>query len=369
MAVKDEARDDAPPEDRKNWYMKFAPGRWRGAEDLRACHSEAQGMWINMLCIAFQAPRQGYMEINGERLSDEQICNMTTTGVSLARAKRRLLELERTGVFSRDADGTIFCRSMVRAAKTSETNRKNGSRGGNPNLGRNSDDSPNSVGNPVNRHDKRNDKRNDETNVVPITRSDASVAARDHAGGEALEGARADVSESRVKSLEEDPHHHHVSQSPLMVEFQPEALEIVRTFEAQRLELWPNESRFPSSAITLAAQATVWLKLGAPVGLILQTMDRQMLRLRDKPNGRAPTDLQFCGLSVENEAAKFLAANSGSGLTAFGSARGVDVGSALVDPAEAQRLSRIDSYRRTGFWMEQWGPEPKDDVVLAGENE
>ena len=77
---------------------------------------------MDMLCIAAQ----------GDPLSAGDIARMT--GGSLSEVETLMSELEQNGVFSRDRNNIIYSRRMVNDSKKAATARKNGKKGGNPSL-------------------------------------------------------------------------------------------------------------------------------------------------------------------------------------------------------------------------------------------
>lgn len=85
-----------------------------------------------MLCIAAEADPIGTLVVNGEPLSVADIARMT--GGTVTEVATLLDELDRNGVLSRDRNGTIYNRRMVRDAKRAKIARKNGKLGGNPTL-------------------------------------------------------------------------------------------------------------------------------------------------------------------------------------------------------------------------------------------
>jgi DNA-binding Lrp family transcriptional regulator len=86
-----------------------------------------------MLCIAAQSDPIGYLTVKKVPLSVNDIARMC--GGSEPEVRSLLEELERNGVLSRDRNGTIYSRRIVRDAKKARTAQKNGKLGGNPTLG------------------------------------------------------------------------------------------------------------------------------------------------------------------------------------------------------------------------------------------
>ncbi len=94
----------------------------------------AQGVWIRMLLRMHWAPRRGYLEHpTGKAFTEEDISRMV--GVSKAVISNMLYDMEyRYGTFSRDQNGVIFNRRMVRDTEISLKRKEAGSKGGNPVL-------------------------------------------------------------------------------------------------------------------------------------------------------------------------------------------------------------------------------------------
>lgn len=113
-------------------WTKFYWADWESDPALRLCSLAAQGLWMRMLCIASAHDPIGYVAVAGRGLDETALARMT--GCSGSEASDLLGELERNGVFSRDRNGRIFSRRMVNDAKRAAIARKNGKKGGNPTL-------------------------------------------------------------------------------------------------------------------------------------------------------------------------------------------------------------------------------------------
>ena len=87
---------------------------------------------MNMLCLAAEADPIGHVTIGRRPVSSTDLARLT--GVSEQEVESLVAELERNGVFSRTSTGVIYSRRMVRDARVSAANSRNGKRGGNPNL-------------------------------------------------------------------------------------------------------------------------------------------------------------------------------------------------------------------------------------------
>lgn len=118
-------------EKRQPW-MKWYPADWRQEPTLRLCSRGARSLWVDMLGLMHEAERYGLLMVSGRMLNERQLA--AVLGDSEKDVRAWLAELEEAGVFSRDEDGTIFSRRMVRDKAREEENRRNGRSGGNPRL-------------------------------------------------------------------------------------------------------------------------------------------------------------------------------------------------------------------------------------------
>lgn len=112
--------------------MKFYTSDWRADPRLKMCSPAARGMWIEMICLMHEATPYGHLLIHGQPPNEAQLASLT--GIPFAELSDLVGELERMGVFSRTREGVIYSRKLVRMASRSAISRKNGKRGGNPNL-------------------------------------------------------------------------------------------------------------------------------------------------------------------------------------------------------------------------------------------
>jgi hypothetical protein len=103
-------------------WTKFYWGDWMSDAQLRRCSPAARALWMDMLCIAAQHDPVGFVAVRGEPLQPEEIARMT--GFPAAAVVDLLTELERNGVYSRDRQGRIYSRRMVRDANRSNEGRK-----------------------------------------------------------------------------------------------------------------------------------------------------------------------------------------------------------------------------------------------------
>lgn len=93
--------------------FQFYPADWRKDVGLQSCSMAAQGLWINVLCVAHQCDPYGHLTINGKPMTNAQI-GRQIGGLSEAEVDALLQELLDAGVASRSGDGAVFSRRMVR---------------------------------------------------------------------------------------------------------------------------------------------------------------------------------------------------------------------------------------------------------------
>lgn len=113
-------------------WSKFYWSDWLSDAGLRRSSFAARGLWIDMLCIAAQSDPIGYLTVKKVPLSVNDIARMC--GGSEPEVGTLIAELERNGVLSRDRNGTIYSRRIIRDDKKTRTAQKNGKKGGNPSL-------------------------------------------------------------------------------------------------------------------------------------------------------------------------------------------------------------------------------------------
>jgi hypothetical protein len=112
--------------------MKFYPADHLSDVPLKACSAAAQGLWISILCIRHSGKPTGHLAVNGRPMSNAMLA--AQTGVPLKDVVRLVAELEAAGVFSRQPDGTIYSRRMIRDEEKATRDKANGKAGGNPGL-------------------------------------------------------------------------------------------------------------------------------------------------------------------------------------------------------------------------------------------
>lgn len=112
--------------------FQFYPADWRKDPALAPCSLAARGLWIEMMCIAHESDSYGTLSVNGKALTAAQLARMV--GESPRLVDKLLAELEEAGVFSRNENGAIFSRRMVKDEAIRNVRAEAGRQGGNPNL-------------------------------------------------------------------------------------------------------------------------------------------------------------------------------------------------------------------------------------------
>lgn len=143
-------------------WLKWNKKDWLSDERLRMCSLAAREVWHEICLIADDCEPRGHFRPGGTIPSVQDIGRLLSAATDEIEAA--LAELERRQVFSRTPEGAIYSRRIVRDAKRSRTNSKNGKLGGNPALS----DKPDS---------SESDKRPDKPEDIPHGRTRAPARA------------------------------------------------------------------------------------------------------------------------------------------------------------------------------------------------
>lgn len=111
--------------------FQFYPGDWTKDFALRFASLSARGLLVDLLCLCFEAPRRGVLtKADGiTPLSDEEIAD-AVAGSTRQEKLAALRELEERGVLSRDDNGCLYSRRMVRDEDIRVKKQTAGSKGG-----------------------------------------------------------------------------------------------------------------------------------------------------------------------------------------------------------------------------------------------
>jgi hypothetical protein len=112
--------------------FQFYPGDWLRDTALRSCSVGARGLWMDMISLMHEGTPYGFLKVNHKVILTPNLSRMV--GATLPETEGWLAELESSGVFSRDEDGSIFSRRMIRDESVRLARASGGKLGGNPNL-------------------------------------------------------------------------------------------------------------------------------------------------------------------------------------------------------------------------------------------
>lgn len=94
-------------------YAKFYWSDWAADANLRTCTFAAQGFWMRLLCIAAESTQVGFVLLNGQNPTDEDLSKVT--GATLEEVVSLREELLKKGVASVDRRSVLYNRRMVNA--------------------------------------------------------------------------------------------------------------------------------------------------------------------------------------------------------------------------------------------------------------
>jgi DnaT DNA-binding domain len=154
--------------------FQFYPADWRKDAALQSCSLAAQGMWMNMLCIAHECEPYGHLTINGLPMSAAQIGRLV--GLNAKECQPLLTELLDAGVVSTTPGGVLFSRRMVRDERLRNVRADAGRLGGNPTL----------VGSKVKQLDNQMDNQASKQSPTPSSSSSSSTSVKERARGSRL---------------------------------------------------------------------------------------------------------------------------------------------------------------------------------------
>ncbi|CAI3958422.1 unnamed protein product, partial [Commensalibacter papalotli (ex Botero et al. 2024)] len=93
-------------------WGKFYWDKWLNDPALQSCDLNAQGLWINMLCLMHRSEKIGFLIVNGKAMSVGEVARRV--GIRKDRAERLIKALKENNVCSVDENGVIYCRYIAR---------------------------------------------------------------------------------------------------------------------------------------------------------------------------------------------------------------------------------------------------------------
>lgn len=108
-------------------WTKFYWSNWLGDAKLRSCSIEARGMWIDMLAVAAQTDRVGFIQAHCTEIPRLM---SRISGISVPEADEYFGELLDAGVAKIDEHGRVYDPRMVRDNENLQKAITSGRRGG-----------------------------------------------------------------------------------------------------------------------------------------------------------------------------------------------------------------------------------------------
>lgn len=102
----------------KDYWFPFEPQKWLSDEKVSACSLSTQGVWIRILCKMHSCEPRGYFLVNGI-IPDSKLA-AKIIGITEEEYVNAASELDLFGVWSRDNNGAVYNRRMVRQEQKRE---------------------------------------------------------------------------------------------------------------------------------------------------------------------------------------------------------------------------------------------------------
>jgi len=112
--------------------FQFYPSDWRNDGNLRLCSMAARGLLVELMCIAHECDDYGVLAQNGHVFCHKTVGKLT--GLRTDTVAKLTEELTQNGVLSRDENGALYSRRMVRDEYVRKIRAEAGVKGGNPLL-------------------------------------------------------------------------------------------------------------------------------------------------------------------------------------------------------------------------------------------
>lgn len=109
-------------------HIQFYVGDWRKDPGIQSLSYHHRGIWFELLLIMHCSEQRGRLTLNGRPFSNASLARLL--GMSEGEAKDAIDVLIASGVASRDQNGTILNRRMVREEELRQKRREAGSKGG-----------------------------------------------------------------------------------------------------------------------------------------------------------------------------------------------------------------------------------------------
>lgn len=115
---------------RYKWFPLDAE-TWLSDPKLKLIGATAKGLWIDIICMCHISEKYGFLTINGTKLDQKGLKKILNWSKSDSKKFQILLDYD---ILKVDPDGFFYCRKLIKDRQLQEEARKNGKKGGNPNL-------------------------------------------------------------------------------------------------------------------------------------------------------------------------------------------------------------------------------------------
>lgn len=112
--------------------FQFYPSDWRSDNGVQSLSYFERGVWFEILCLMHESEQRGKLLLNGKPMPDDALARLL--GLDKQILTKTLTTLLDYGVASRDTDGTLINRRMIRDEILRQIRTEAGKKGGNPNL-------------------------------------------------------------------------------------------------------------------------------------------------------------------------------------------------------------------------------------------
>jgi hypothetical protein len=113
-------------------YIQFYPADWRKDPGVQSLSFHDRGVWFEILCLMHESEQRGKLLLNGKPMPEEALARLL--GLDKQNLTKTLTTLVDYGVVSRDGDGALNNRRMVRDDELRKIRQEAGKLGGNPAL-------------------------------------------------------------------------------------------------------------------------------------------------------------------------------------------------------------------------------------------
>jgi hypothetical protein len=112
--------------------FQFYPADWRKDPGVQSLGYFERGVWFEILCLMHESQQRGKLLLNGRPMPDEALARLL--GLDKQLLTKTLTTLLDYGVASRDEQGALISRRMVKDEELRQIRTEAGKKGGNPNL-------------------------------------------------------------------------------------------------------------------------------------------------------------------------------------------------------------------------------------------